>query len=277
MFDNTCKFLAENFSEDFATWLIGEPITLTELSPSELSNEPIHADALILRQSEKLILHIEFQTNPDPNMPFRMADYRLRVYRRFPEKQMLQYVIYLKKTDSELVSIDTFNIGGLQHRFKVLRLWEEQTETFKRAPGLLPFATLSNTTEPATALIEVGNIIDRIEDRQTKSNITASTAILAGLVLNKDLIQTVLRTEVMKESVIYQEIKQEGRQEGVVEGRSQGRQEGVAEGRFQGIEEATRLIAVNLIRDGFSLENIVKYTGLSVEQVQQLQQEISNL
>ncbi|NEO48674.1 MAG: flagellar assembly protein H, partial [Moorea sp. SIO4A3] len=27
MFDNTCKFLAESFSEDFASWLLGEAIT----------------------------------------------------------------------------------------------------------------------------------------------------------------------------------------------------------------------------------------------------------
>jgi len=61
MFDNICKFLAENFSTDFATWLLGEPITLTELSPQELSLEPIRADALILLQSAQNILHLEFQ------------------------------------------------------------------------------------------------------------------------------------------------------------------------------------------------------------------------
>ncbi len=33
-----------------ASWLLGEPITLTELSPKELSLEPIRADALILLQ-----------------------------------------------------------------------------------------------------------------------------------------------------------------------------------------------------------------------------------
>jgi len=48
MYDDTCRFLAENFSSDFASWLLGEPITLTELKPSELSLEPIQADALIL-------------------------------------------------------------------------------------------------------------------------------------------------------------------------------------------------------------------------------------
>ncbi len=77
MFDNICKFLAENFSSDFATWLLGEATSLTELSPSELSSEPIRADALILLESTELVLHLEFQTQPDINIPFRMIDYRL--------------------------------------------------------------------------------------------------------------------------------------------------------------------------------------------------------
>jgi predicted transposase/invertase (TIGR01784 family) len=102
MFDNVSKFLAEQFSEDFATWLIGEPIILTQLSPSELSLEPIRADALILLQSQDVVLHCEFQTDPDPTLPFRMADYRLRVYRRFPRKRMVQVVLYLRQTTSEL-------------------------------------------------------------------------------------------------------------------------------------------------------------------------------
>lgn len=55
MFDNVCKFLAESFSTDFATWLLGEPITLTELSPSELFLEPIRADALIMLRSEEIV------------------------------------------------------------------------------------------------------------------------------------------------------------------------------------------------------------------------------
>ena len=90
MFDNVCKFLAENFSEDYATWLLGRPVTLTKLSPTKLSLEPIRADSLILEQSEDLVLHLEFQTEPDENMGFRMLDYRIRVYRRFPLKTILR-------------------------------------------------------------------------------------------------------------------------------------------------------------------------------------------
>ena len=108
MFDNVCKFLAENFSSDFAIRLLGEPIALTELSPKELSLEPIRADALILLQSDDKILHIEFQTQPNVEIPFRMIDYRLRGYRRFPHKEMYQVVIDLNRTNSELVHQNTF-------------------------------------------------------------------------------------------------------------------------------------------------------------------------
>ena len=77
MYDNICKFLVESFPEDFASWLLGEAIPLTILTPSELSLEPIRADALILLSSSEIVLHLEFQTKPDQAIPFRMLDYRV--------------------------------------------------------------------------------------------------------------------------------------------------------------------------------------------------------
>jgi predicted transposase/invertase (TIGR01784 family) len=103
MYDDTCRFLAEQFSSDFASWLLGEPIALTEIQPSELSLDPIRADALILLESERSVLHIEFQTLPKDNVPFRVLDYRVRMYRKDPSKPKRQVVMYLKQTSSELV------------------------------------------------------------------------------------------------------------------------------------------------------------------------------
>ena len=80
MYDNTCKYLAERFPEDLASWLIGERIALTQMNPTELNVEPIRADSMILLRNQNLILHIEFQTRPDEEIPFRMTDYRLRGY-----------------------------------------------------------------------------------------------------------------------------------------------------------------------------------------------------
>ncbi|MCG8364512.1 MAG: Rpn family recombination-promoting nuclease/putative transposase [Pseudanabaenales cyanobacterium] len=221
MFDTICKFLIESFSTDFASWLLGEPIALTELNPSELSLEPIRADALILMQSDSLVLHVEFQTQPDPEIPFRMLDYRLRVYRRFPYKSMRQVVIYLQQTGSELVQQTTFTLPSTRHEFEVIRLWEQPLEMFLNTPGLLPFAALSRVADRPEALRRVAAQLEAMPDYRMQSNVTAAAAILAGLVLEKGMIQQILRREIMQESVIYQDILQEGRQKGrQEEGRS---------------------------------------------------------
>ncbi|ULB47681.1 Rpn family recombination-promoting nuclease/putative transposase, partial [Limnospira fusiformis KN01] len=184
MFDNVCKFLAETFPADLAQWLLGEPIPLTELSPSELSLEPIRADSLILLKSEGVILHLEFQTQPDPTIPFRMLDYWVRVYRRFPECSMQQVVIYLRESSSDLVYQTQLEIAQTRHQFQVIRLWEESVDTFINVPGLLPFAVLAQTGDRQKLLEQVAAKIDAIADRRTQNNVAASTAILAGLVLD---------------------------------------------------------------------------------------------
>jgi predicted transposase/invertase (TIGR01784 family) len=222
MYDNTCKFLAETFPSDFASWLLGESVSLTQLSPSELSLEPIRADALILLTSDEIVLHIEFQVEPDPTMPFRMADYRLRIFRRFPHKRMIQVVIYLTPSNSALVYQNVFEIPGTRHEFTVIRLWEQPTPLFLESSGLLPLAVLTQTPDKAQTLRQVASLIEDIEDSRVKSNVAASTGILAGLSLDKRIIHQVLRREVMQQSVIYQEWReeflQEGRQEGLLEG-----------------------------------------------------------
>ncbi|HEY9802223.1 MAG TPA: Rpn family recombination-promoting nuclease/putative transposase [Leptolyngbyaceae cyanobacterium] len=256
MFDNVCKFLAESFSSDFATWLLNEPITLTQLSPSELSLEPIRADALILLQSDEIVLHLEFQTKPSAEIPFRMADYRLRVYRRFPHKRMRQVVIYLQPSDSELVYQTEFVLENSRHRFEVIRLWEQPSDVFFNYPGLLPFATLTQTDDQRRTLEEVAEVLESLQDTRIRSNLAASTAVLAGLVLNKDVIRRILRSDIMRESVIYQDILQEGIE--------------------QGIEQNTQEIAIKMINKGINLETIVDVTGLSIEQLQKLQAQQQN-
>ena len=218
MYDNTCKFIAETFPADIATWLLGEPIELTKLEPSELSVEPIRADSLIFLQSEEIILHAEFQTQPQPDIPFRMADYRLRAYRRYPGKQMRQVVIYLRQSGSELVYQDTFVIDNLRSSFEIIRLWEQPTELFLQSPGLLPFAVLTQTNNADNVLRQVARQIETISDNREQSNVAGSTAILAGLVLKKDFIKSVLRQEIMRESVIYQEIEAEAIEKGLQQG-----------------------------------------------------------
>jgi predicted transposase/invertase (TIGR01784 family) len=251
MYDDTCRFLAEHFSADFASWLLGKPVTMTELKPSELSLDPIRADALILLQSDESVLHIEFQTLPKKNIPFRVLDYRVRMYRKDPSKPMRQVVIYLKQTNSELVYQTSFTMERTRHEFDVIRLWEQPASLFLQYPGLLPFATLGQTANPAETLRQATTIADQIEDPAIQANLIAASAILAGLRLEQDVIYSLVRRDIMQESVIYRSIQEE------------------AEAKKQ------REIANNLLREGLPIEMVARVTGLSIEEVQQLQQQLN--
>jgi len=251
MYDDTCRFLAEHFSADFASWLLGEPIALTELKPSELSLEPIRADAMILLQSEASILHIEFQTLPKENIPFRMLDYRVRGHRRYREKTMRQVVIYLKPTTSELAHQTSYVLERTRHEFDVIRLWEQPATLFLQYPGLLPFAVLGQSADAEETLRQAAQRVDQISDPLKQANLMAASGILAGLKLDDEIVYRILRRDIMQESTVYRSIQREAQ------------------------EEKTRSIALNFLQEGLSVETVARGTGLSIEEVQQLQQQLN--
>ncbi len=261
MYDNTCKYLAENFSEDIASWLIGSRIALTELNLTELNVEPIRADSIILLKNEDLILHVEFQTIPKSNIPFRMTDYRLRGYRKFPSKRMKQVVVYLIQTQSDLVYETVFELENTRHQFGVIRLWEQPASIFLESPGLYPFAILAQTDEPESILRTVAARIEEIGAGRVQADLAATASILAGLVLNRDLVKQILRRDIMRESVIYQDILEEG--------------EIKSEGKWR-VEEARRLVIRQLTRKlgNISPNLLAKIEALSLEQVESLGEDL---
>jgi len=81
---------------------------------------------------------------------------------------------------------------------------------------------LSQTDNPAKVLQQVARQIEKISDNIESNNIAASTGIIAGLVLNQSIIKRLLKEEIMKESVIYQEILAKGITEGEILGFKKG-------------------------------------------------------
>ncbi|NEQ87132.1 MAG: hypothetical protein F6K26_46005, partial [Moorea sp. SIO2I5] len=53
---------SNEYPSEFFQWLLGEEPRDIQVLKSELSSEPIQADALSLLQSTNQILHLEFQT-----------------------------------------------------------------------------------------------------------------------------------------------------------------------------------------------------------------------
>jgi predicted transposase YdaD len=184
---------------------------------------------------------------PKDEIPFRMLDYRTRGHRKYPDKTMRQVVIYLTEIDSDKVHVNHFSLERTHHEFEVIRLWEQPAEVFLRYPGLIPFAVLGDTEDPEATLREVAQRVQQIPDPEAQANISAASAILAGLRLDSDIISRLLRRDIMQESTMYQSILTEG------------------DARRQ------RVTVINLLRKGFALGDIAEVVELSLEEVKKIQ------
>ncbi|WP_424101988.1 Rpn family recombination-promoting nuclease/putative transposase [Moorena producens] len=230
-YDNICKYLAEEYPSEFFHWLLGEEPRDIQVLKTELSAEPIQADALSLLQSTNQILHLEFQTLPqsEPPLPFRMLDYWVRLHRKY-RCPIEQVVIFLKSTTSQMVFNNEFRDINTWHRYRIIRLWEQDPLPLLANRALLPLATLARSNSPNRLLEQVVTEIDRIEEKPLRGNLAACVDVLAGLRFEKDLVRRLLREEVMEESVTYQDIIQKGVQKGLQQGLQQGLQRGKQEG-----------------------------------------------
>ena len=70
--------------------------------------------------------------------------------------------------------------------------------------------------------------------------------------------------------------KEEGIKEGVKKGKEEGIKEGVKKGKEEGIKEGVETVALNLLRRGIEHSVICEDTGLSREEVSQLEKQIGN-
>ncbi|NEO22494.1 MULTISPECIES: DUF4351 domain-containing protein [unclassified Moorena] len=214
-YDNICKYLAEEYPSEFFHWLLGEEPRDIQVLKTELSSEPIQADALTVLQSTNQILHLEFQTLPpsEPPLPFRMLDYWVRLHRKY-RCPIEQVVIFLKSTTSQMVFTNEFRDTNTWHRYRIIRLWEQDPQPLLANRALLPLATLARSNRPNLLLEQVVAEVDRIEEQGQLRTLAACVDVLAGLRFEKDLVRRLLREEVMEESVTYQDIIQKGRQRG---------------------------------------------------------------
>jgi predicted transposase YdaD len=123
---------------------------------TELTLEPIRADALSLLRAANRILHLEFQTLPvsKPPMPLRMLDYSVRLKRKY-RCSVEQVVIFLQETTNEVAFTEEYRDDTTIHRYRVIRLWEQDSSLFLTNPALLPLAALTKSDSPQTLLEDV--------------------------------------------------------------------------------------------------------------------------
>jgi len=289
-YDITLKYLSDKFPKHFVEFIIdGFEGEVTPLD-KELPTNKRQTDYLVKVKDtslnngiEDFILHIEFQSSHDVDMPQRMMAY----YARIVDKHKLPVypvVVYLNQTDenrtiqSEYMS-SIYNEDIMKFRYKVVKVWEiDSTRIIGNSLyGLFPIIPLTSheiasEKEYLETCFDLVQNVD-IDDKVLKSEMLVCTSILAGLKYPKDMIKSLMKEEIMKESVIYQDILNEGKVEGKAEGKAEGMEESiisVLSTRFDNVS-ANLVEMVHHIKNKSKLNDFLKLavTSKSISEFEQ--------
>ena len=201
---------------------------------------------------EQLIVHLEFQSNDDPKMLERMRLYHALIKQKY-DFLIRQFVIYLGKKPSTMQT--QLRPSEIFTGFELLDLQTFDYRDLVKAdvPEEVILAILSNfdEEEASTVLIQ---IIQRLKELSTSpATLKKYTYHLLTLARLRNL--TPITQQTLNDMAITYDITKDALY-------LQGEQKGIQKGVLQ--------TATNMKKAGFSVEDIIKATGLTKEQIDKI-------
>ncbi|MBV9021919.1 MAG: hypothetical protein JOZ71_14550 [Ktedonobacteraceae bacterium] len=187
--DDSLKVLINDNAQDFATWLLDGAIVQRKLA-TEFQGRKLVADILleVLWQGEELLLHIEIQSENDPDMALRLLEYNLRA-RRTHKRPVYSCTIYLRQDGEVPASPLRWVLSNgkeiLTFHFLNIELYKLTPDELRHLglPGLLPLMLL--TQGGATRQIDEEIMTDL--ERAGKNDAVGAFSLLASLVLTSPI------------------------------------------------------------------------------------------
>jgi len=255
--DAPLKMLILAFSRAFAEWLLGGTVQQIRPLNVELPASASRSDLLfevIQATGQRVLLHIEQQgrRSHEP-MPWRMLDYMSRLARRElgdqppDDRVRLQSVVFYTGSGAGANDTGDYDLRdgagepSLRWRYKPILLWQLEAEEVLQwaQPALLPLVGQTRLAEPERVLPEVLNRIRRVLDENERGRLLTALASLMNSEEALAMVEQMLDAaeESLLDTPYLRRIRQQGREEGWLEGIARGREEGIAEGMVRGKEE----------------------------------------
>ncbi len=223
-YDSAIKCISPELSADIATLVLGRKPDLKQISESLPSDERLVDFLAKMTGDEESILHVEFQTKYDSNMPVRMLAYHARIVERYG-LPVYPVVVYLTQTDRPIETTYSSYIGGKHistFNYDVIKVWELKSKTVFRdelaglyaLTPLMPDADLAECRE---------KLIGAVEHNLISASSYMCMATFARLKYSKEVVKNMIEDKLLKQSPLYEDLMEEGR----VEGRGEGVEETV--------------------------------------------------
>ena len=229
--DRAFKALTARYAEDYAAFVLGtsagaEPFQL-ETQDRQLTALSREVDfvARVELQGQQVLLLLEFQTRWKTDMPLRMAEYVLRLHRRYA-LPVVAAVAVLRRGGSMR---NHWQIGvgerpTLSCHFQIIRLWRHSAQTVvaQRLVGLYPLLPVMawGATPPEAALEQCDQLIlEQVQPGEAQVDAWIALRVFARTVFSAELVDRVLpRRPQMIESPGYDDLLEEGRLQGELRG-----------------------------------------------------------
>ena len=294
-YDSSIKSI---FEEDAATILpnLIEGVELIEALDVEILRTPLRADRVyrVRYKGRPHTLHIEFQSGPDEEMAYRLADYHIYLLRKH-RLPVLSVVIYLFKTT--VIESPFRETSGdeelLTFHFRVLPLWmlNARNYTERQVYSMYPLLSTMVNADSQTLLQAIEELIKYYENENAP---LARRLLWFSILLRRsDMVSPEDKQIVQERLNMYNDLLEqdefvrkqrergltEGRERGLTEGREEGREEGRAEGReegrAEGAMEASQKLLVELVKIRYpSLVELARQKAEKIDSAPALQEVI---
>ena len=283
---NIDKIIKENIEAVFIPLLekllnisIKQTIELKDKLQVTIEREPDFLKKIIGVDEKAFILHLEFQSNDDAEMVYRMAEYRAILQRKY-RLPVRQFVIYLgarpPKMRTELYEEE--RITGFE--LKNINSLSIDDTLDSQIPEEIVLAILTDYPK-ADAEKVVVRIIEKLQ-KTTKDDTQLRRAVQQLLILSRLRNLEEITTEKAQQMPITYDITkdgiyQKGVREGLEKGVREGLEKGVREGEQKGSKnKADRMIIKALQLEMLSVEQIAEMAEVDVEYVLALKGQLEN-
>ena len=272
--------------------LIGESPQLCEnyqFSSIEVKQTAFRIDGVFLPQetTENPIYFLEVQFQPDKELYNRLFAEIFLYIRQSKSSSDWKGVIIYPNRSIDVKNIKDYEEFFISQRVRVIYL-DEIEETTSLPIGIATMRLIISNEEKA--INQARELINRTKqeiksqpEQQQILDIIEVILIYKLPRMNREEIESMFGLSDLKQTKFYQEAKEEGIQEGKLEGKLEGIQEGKLEGKLEGIQEGklegkleAKLDAIpGLLGLGLSQVQIAQVLNLSIDEVKMIVNKMS--
>jgi predicted transposase/invertase (TIGR01784 family) len=216
----------------------------------------------LFHAKSSIVLHVEIQLNDIKHFSERNLLYYSLIKNRFPEKKIIQYVVYTGKRHPNHVGKELPLENGGKYAYKVVHLAALSLQDFQQVNDILTYAfavaTLKSKEDVEAFTVKFAEISNLVSGQ----DVNDAMIVLESLI-PEDIYKTLndmIKEKTKPTSKLWDYMIKEGMEKGIEQGKVEGT-------RKKAIETAQKCL-----QKGFSIELIAEITGLSEQEVADIAQ-----